>query len=343
VVLLRSDAGGAARVAPALTAYPWRLGGGLLLLAACDGPQSALDPAGRSAARLASLFWWMSIGALVIWVAVVALALYAARAGRRPVSLKSARTLIVGAGVVFPGLVLAGLLAAGLSMLPPVLARAPEGSLTIQVTGEQWWWRLRYLPRGGAPVDLANELRLPVGEVIELELESRDVIHSFWIPALGGKVDMIPGRRTRLRLEPTRTGVFRGVCAEYCGASHAFMSFPVVVLEKPEFARWLAGQAQPETAGAGSGDRGRTLFLASGCGACHTIRGTAADGIVGPDLTHVGARLSIGAGRLGNQRQDFRRWIAHVDRLKPGVLMPVFGMLPADEIESLSAYLESLQ
>jgi cytochrome c oxidase subunit 2 len=309
---------------------------------ACSGAQSALDPAGRSAERMAGLFWGMTIGSLVIWVAVVVLTIYAVRTGRPPQSLKSARALIVGGGVVFPSVVLAGLLIAGLAMMPPVLARAPEGSLKILVTGEQWWWRVRYLPPGGEPVDLANEIRLPVGEPVELELESRDVIHSFWIPALGGKVDMIPGRRTRLRLEPTRTGLFRGVCAEYCGSSHAFMSFPVVVAEKQVFARWLAEQARPAV-GAGGDGSGQSAFLAVGCGACHTVRGTPADGVVGPDLTHVGSRLSIGAGRLGNRSDELRRWITHPDRLKPGVLMPGFGMLPDEDVETLAVFLESLK
>jgi cytochrome c oxidase subunit II len=313
-----------------------------LVVTGCGGPQSALDPAGRAAARIANLFWWMTGGSLLIWAAVVVLALYANRA--KPHGLPAARRLIVWGGAIVPTVVLAGLLAYGLAILPPVLARAPEGSLKISVTGEQWWWRVRYLPAGADPVDLANEIRLPVGKTVELQLESRDVIHSFWIPALGGKVDMIPGRRTRLRLEPTRTGVFRGVCAEYCGSSHAFMSFSVVVEKEQEFARWLDGQrATASRTQDPSAARGAELFLGQGCGACHAIRGTAADGVVGPDLTHVGSRLTLGAGRLPNRSESFERWLVHTAELKPKVLMPHFRMLPPSDLRALAAYLEGLQ
>jgi cytochrome c oxidase subunit II len=315
-----------------------------LLSPACDGPQSALAPAGRDAARIADLFWWMTAGAAVVWLGFVGLTIYAVFVSPRRHDEDGARGLIVGLGVVLPTAVLAVLLAFGLAMLPDLLRPAPAGSLRIQVSGEQFWWRIRYLAPDGAPVDVANELHLPVGEPVELELHSPDVIHSFWIPALGGKVDMIPGRRTRLRLEPTRTGVFRGVCAEYCGASHAFMAFPVVIHERPAFDRWLAGQAAPaRPPTAPLAQRGAERFLASGCGACHTVRGTAADGVVGPDLTHVGGRRTLAAGRLGNQASDLRRWVAHPAALKPGVTMPRFDMLPADDLAAIAAYLEGLK
>jgi cytochrome c oxidase subunit 2 len=216
--------------------------------------------------------------------------------------------------------------------------------LKIMVVGEQWWWRVRYEPATGGAVDLANEIRLPVGEPVLFELESPDVIHSFWIPSLGGKMDMIPGRRTRLTLQPTRTGVFRGTCAEYCGASHALMAFDVVVMEKNEFARWLDEQRAPA---ADLDDPelapGREQFLANGCSACHTIRGTPARGLVGPDLTHVGSRRSLGAGIVSNDTEGFVRWIEQTDRVKPGVHMPHFRMLPAEELAALALYLESLQ
>lgn len=315
-----------------------------VFLLGCDGPQSALNPAGRGAERIADLLWWMTIGAGVIWLAVVGLAVYALHLEREPHSLKGARLLIIGGGVVFPTLVLTILLAYGLALLPDLVAPAPAGSLKIAVSGEQWWWRVRYLPPGGEAVELANEIRLPVGEPIEFHLDSPDVIHSFWIPSLGGKVDMIPGRVTRLVLEPTRTGVFRGACAEYCGTSHALMNFPVVIQEKEEFTRWLTQQAAPAPSPTESlAARGQELLLANGCGACHTIRGTPADGVVGPDLTHVGSRLSLGAGILPNEPDNFVRWIAHTQDVKPAVQMPAFGMLPPEELRALAAYLDSLQ
>jgi cytochrome c oxidase subunit 2 len=316
----------------------------LASLAACSGQQSALDPAGRDADRLADLFWWMTGGTALIWLATISLTLYAAYFSRRPIDTAKTRRLVVGGGVVLPTVVLTGLLAYGLALIPRVLAPAPAGSLRVHVTGEQYWWRVAYLSPGGDAVELANELRLPVDEPVELELDTRDVIHSLWIPALGGKMDMIPGRRTRLRLHPTRTGVYRGTCAEYCGTSHAHMSFAVVVLEKAEFEAWLARQAEPARSPPEAlAARGGALFQSNGCGACHAIRGTAARGRVAPDLTHVGSRETVGAGRLANDRAALEHWVARPDELKPGVLMPAFGMLPPDDVAALAAYLESLR
>lgn len=322
----------------------WGASAAALWLAGCGGPQSALDPAGVGAERIAVLFWWMAAGAAVVWLVVVTLMLISYRAQAEPESQRKAKILIIGGGALVPTLVLAVLLAFGLAEMPGLLASPPEGSLRIAVSGEQWWWRVRYLPPGGPEVVLANEIRLPVGEPVELLLESPDVIHSFWIPSLGGKIDMIPGRVTRLTLEPTRTGVFRGACAEYCGASHALMAFNAVVMEKDAFGRWLARQAQPARAAADPlAARGRDLFLAHGCGACHTIRGTPADGVVGPDLTHVGGRSSLGAGILPNEPAAFRRWLAATEAVKPEVHMPAFGMLPEEELRALSAFLDGLQ
>lgn len=311
---------------------------------ACEGPQSALTPAGRDAESLADLFWNMAAGALLVWIVVIGLAAYIIYFRKAEYSRRGANALILGGGVALPTLVLAGLLVYSLSTLPKVLALPPPGGLIISVSGEQWWWRVRYLlPEGGA-IDLANEIRLPVGERIELQLESPDVIHSFWVPSLAGKIDMIPGRINRLALEPTRTGTFRGACAEYCGASHAFMSFDVVVLEQTDFAAWLRGQQQPAMPAVEPlARRGQTAFSAKGCGACHTIRGTPADGVVGPDLTHVGSRLSLAAGTLPNERDEFLRWITRSRDVKPDTHMPVFGMLPADDRAALAAYLDGLR
>lgn len=155
---------------------------------------------------------------------------------------------------------------------------------------------------------------------------------------------MIPGRRTRLKLEPTRTGTFRGTCAEYCGASHAMMAFDVVVLEPQQFGQWMETQASPATPPASRlASTGQRIFTEAGCGACHTIRGTDADGVVGPDLTHVGSRLTLAAGTLGNTRGEFARWIAEAGAIKPEVHMPAFGMLPEDEIRALATYLDGLE
>jgi cytochrome c oxidase subunit 2 len=193
-------------------------------------------------------------------------------------------------------------------------------------------------------VETANEIRLPVNERIELQLTSPDVIHSFWVPSIAGKMDLIPGRVTRLALEPTRTGAFRGACAEYCGASHALMAFTVVVVERDEFEQWLEAQAAPASGPADAlAARGGTAFITNGCTACHTIRGTAAAGVIGPDLTHVGGRTRIGAGTLENDAAAFVAWISETDRIKPGVHMPAFRALSRDDLSALGAYLDGLQ
>jgi cytochrome c oxidase subunit 2 len=236
------------------------------------------------------------------------------------------------------------LLVPGLAMIPALRA-PPTDPVRIEVSGEQWWWRVAYHRPGMEPVPSANEVRLPRGRRVELVLVSPDVIHSFWIPSIAGKIDMIPGRVNRLVLEPTRAGVFRGQCAEFCGTSHALMAFAVVVMEPDAFDAWLARAAAPaappppDTPAAA----GAKLFVDLGCGGCHAIRGTGADGVIGPDLTHVGGRETLGAGILPNDHGAFVRWIAATDEVKPDVRMPAFGMLPPPELDALAAYLESLE
>ena len=326
----------------------------LLSSGACGGIQSSLDPSGRDAENIAALFWWMTGGAVIVWVGVVALAFYYAGHPAGSPDRSRDRLLIVGGGVVLPGVVLTVLLVFGLAMLPRTVARAPEGSLQVRVIGEQWWWRVHYIRPGRALagfdadteglVTVANEIRLPVGEPVQFRLESDNVIHSFWIPSLAGKMDMIPGRTTWLTITPTETGLFRGACAEYCGTSHALMAFYTLVMEKAVFERWLEEQAKPAAPPVDSAAaRGQDLFLASGCGACHTVRGTPAAGTIGPDLTHVGSRVSIGAGILPTEPDAFHRWIARTEHIKPGVHMPHFGMLPDDELRALATYLNGLR
>ncbi len=205
---------------------------GALLLQGCSGRQSALDPAGRGAEQIAELYNWMAAGAVIVWLAMIALTIYALRESI-PHKQDKATLLIIGGGAAVPTLILAGLLVYGLSTLRSLTAPTPSGALQVAVSGEQWWWRVRYLVDGKA-IELANEIRLPVGKPVEFQVSSFDVVHSFWIPSLGPKMDMIPGRTNRLVLHPTRTGTFRGVCAEYCGESHALVAFDVVVLEKGE-------------------------------------------------------------------------------------------------------------
>lgn len=311
----------------------------LLSTTGCSGVQSALDPAGENASRLSDLLWIMAIGAAAIWLAVVGLAIYAGRADPRPHDRRLGRRLIVFGGAAFPVVTLTILLAYGLWLMPDL--RAAGDGLRITVTGEQFWWRVQYFPVGAdRPIESANEIRLPAGERVEFVLKSRDVIHAFWIPALGGKIDMIPGRTNRLVLEAEEPGIYRGACTEFCGLSHALMAFFVVVMPPEEFSRWLGHEAADAVA---ADSRGREVFLANGCGACHRIRGTKADGRIGPDLTHFGSRHSLGAGILEQSPHNIARWVAETERIKPGVRMPAFDMLGESDYLALAAYLEALR
>jgi cytochrome c oxidase subunit II len=206
-----------ARARPLQLGAPWLV----VSLFGCSGPQSALDPAGRGASVVAELFWWMASGAALIWLGVVGLAIYSVRVERDPPSERAARLLIPGGGVVFPTVVLGALLAFALARMPDLLHPPREQVLHVAVSGEEWWWRFRYEPPCEEPLETANELRLPIGAPVRFTVTTPDVIHSFWIPSLGPKIDLIPGRTNHLVLEPTRTGEFRGVCAEYCGMAHA--------------------------------------------------------------------------------------------------------------------------
>lgn len=316
----------------------------VFLAGACHGPQSALSTAGRDAEVIARLWWWMAAGAVLIWGAVVGLAWFAIRVGPERHSKRAADLLIVGGGAIAPTLLLGGLLAHGLSMMPPLLELPDEGGVRIEVSGEQWWWRVTYHLPNGSSFELANELYLPVGRRTELALVTPDVIHSFWVPSLAGKMDMIPGRVNRLALEPTRTGVFRGACAEYCGASHALMSLYAVVVEEARFEEWLSQQAAPARAATDPvAARGARFFREDGCGACHAIRGTSADGVIGPDLTHVAGRTSLAAGALPNDEASLIHWITRPEATKPGAHMPSFGMLGDARVRAIAAYLAGLE
>ena len=319
------------------------LAGLSVLVSGCDGRQSVLAPAGADSISLLTLFWVMLAGLVVIWLLVNGMMFFFHHLSPRRYDEGVARKLIIGGGIVFPTVVIAALLAWGLSMMPD--QRAPGTGLRVEVVGEQWWWRVAYRAEGGdAPVISANEIRLPVGQRTTFHLSSAEVIHSFWIPALGGKMDMFPGRETILTLEPTEVGTFRGQCAEFCGASHALMAFEVVTMEPDDFALWLEEQAAGAVEPTGPvAMRGAAVFAAQGCGACHAVRGTPAVGQVGPDLTHVGSRLSIGAGILAPTTANFAAWIDHTGDLKPEVEMPAYDDLPEADLTALATYLEGLK
>ncbi|MBV1796811.1 cytochrome c oxidase subunit II [Siccirubricoccus sp. G192] len=317
---------------------PWPL---LLLAAAgCDGPQSALDPAGPAAASIHQLGLFMYAGAALVTLLVTALMLVPFLRRGEPRAVR--KLFLWGGGVALPGLTLTVLvpftLAAGDAM------RAPTARATVEVIGYQFWWEMAYRRADGLPpATSANELRLPVGEPVELLLRAEDMIHSFWVPSLAGKTDMIPGRVNRMVIQADRPGLWRGQCAEYCGAQHALMAFDVIAVPRAEFDAWLAGLArpvpEPETPFL---REGRDLFVALGCGACHAVRGLS-EGRLGPDLTQVGARRSIGAGTLPGGIGNIAGWIASAQRLKPGNRMPSYDRLEGPQLRALAAWLESLR
>lgn len=314
-----------------------------LLMTGCSETQSALSPRGPDADRIALLSWILFGGGAVIFALVVILAGVALFGPARWRAVMASERWIIGGGLVFPVVTLAGLLVYGLLLMRPIPADTGSSEpLRITVIGHQWWWRVIY--HDGEPTESANELRLPVGIPVELSLGTADVIHSFWVPNLAGKVDMIPGRTNRLRFTAGEAGESRGQCAEYCGGAHALMSFFVVALPPEEYRTWRASEAQPAQPPATQAEAaGQELFLSSGCGACHAIRGTEARGIIGPDLTHLGSRRSLAAGTLRNDRAAIARWIAESQHVKPENLMPPYGIFTAAELDLLAAYLAGLQ
>lgn len=304
-----------------------------------EGPQSALAPAGPHAQEIARTAWMLFGGAAAIFVLVLALAALAIL--RRPRWLSSRSTVVVG-GVVFPLVVLGALLVDTLQGPPHLWASTMRPALVVDVVGEQWWWRIAYLDDRGEPDFVtANEIRMPVGAPVELRLRSADVLHSFWVPPLAGKLDMIPGRSNRLVLVAEREGSWRGQCAEYCGSAHAKMALHVIALPRAEFERWRDGQRADADAADEAHATGRALFEAN-CAVCHAVRGTGAAGARGPDLTHVASRSSIGGGILPNDAASLERWIASNQRIKPGNLMPEFSHFTREELRAVTAYLAGL-
>jgi cytochrome c oxidase subunit 2 len=317
----------------------------LVGLGGCAGVQSALAPSGVAAREIAALWWAMAVGAIIIYVIVLGAAFYAVRIRPERHGPLAEHVLILGGGVILPVVVLSALLTYSFSLGPSLQGPVASDALRVEVIGKQWWWEVRYLPAGNKePVISANELRIPTGEPVEVLLESTDVIHSFWVPSLAGKTDMIPGRTNRLVLQADRPGVYRGQCAEYCGGPHALMAFYVIAEPPEDFAAWLEREAQPAQHPTDPFlARGHKLFLDSGCGTCHAIRGTLADGRFGPDLTHVGGRHSLAAGILPNNRGTLAGWIADSQTIKPGNKMPSFNTFEGEALRALAAYLENLK
>ncbi len=307
-------------------------------------PPPVLDPAGPYANSVSLLSWVLfAMAAAVTLIVLVALWVAIRGSEKTRKRLGGQKAVLIG-GVAFPVVVLTALLVWGLSLTRDLTAPITGDEMRVRVTGEMWWWRVDYLDAAGAPMLAdANELHIPVGQPVVLELESADVIHSFWVPRLSGKLDMIPGRTNLLRIQADEPGVFGGQCAEYCGGPHALMGFVVVAHAPEEFALLIAERRTPPTLLPPTEEvaRGAELFRSTGCAACHRVAGSDANGLAGPDLSHVGSRRTLGAGIIPNNRGTMIGWIANSQAIKPGNRMPPYAVLSAEELRAIAAYLET--
>lgn len=314
-------------------------------------PLSYLEAAGPAASPLTQLAW--GLGAVSIAVVVAIAIALAAAIWRRRAAPQDYRTLeyVGGSGEglrwIYVGLaisvpVLAICTVWVLIVLGQVLHPARPPALTLQVTAHQWWWEVRYLNSSGEAFTTANEIHIPAGEPVRVELTSPDVIHSFWVPKLAGKMDVIPGVKNVTWMQAAGPGLYRGQCAEFCGLQHARMAFAVIAEDPAAFAAWQARQLAPPPAPlAVKTAQGQTIF-ANRCASCHTVAGTPAGGIVGPDLSHVASRLTLAADTIPNDAKHLSDWIANPQAIKPGVLMPKVP-LSGTERAQVIAYLQTLK
>jgi cytochrome c oxidase subunit II len=328
-----------------------------IMIAGCSpatnftGTPNALDTRGPISSVIAREWWIQFTLGMVVYIVVVGLLLYIVfNRGLRDRKARDVEVLretedegkawILWGGVVIPVVILAGLL--GLSIFGHIsLARPAEPpAVVVEVIGHRWWWEVRYPDEG---IVSANEIHIPVGRPVEIHLTSRDVIHSFWVPQLSGKLDLVPGETNSMWLQANEPGIYRGICAEFCGLQHANMQFMVVASNEATFQEFLDRERQdaPEPQ-----DEetlfGQQVFLGSSCVYCHTVRGTNATGELGPDLTHIASRLTIGAGILENNRGNLAGWIVDPHTFKPGNLMPPTNLTGA-ELQALLSYLDTLR
>jgi cytochrome c oxidase subunit 2 len=329
--------------------------GGAFLLAACasDAPQDSLDPKGPISRTIDNLFepvFWIATGVFVLveGLLVFALIRFRQRGGEaRAVKQIHGNTRLEIIWTILPAVLLAGIAVPTIATIVD-LSRRPSGDvLDVTVVGKQWWWQIEY-PTFDPGVVTANEVHIPVNRPVYLTLESEDVIHSFWVPSLAGKQDLVPGSETHLTIQADEPGVYLGQCAEYCGLSHANMRIRVVAQTQPQFDSWVAEQQQvaPEP-GSDLAAQGRDLFLneqflgGQGCFSCHAVQGTDAAAQVGPNLSHFASRQTFAGALLENNDENLRRWLENPPEIKPGSLMPDYNLTP-EEIDALVAYLRSL-
>jgi cytochrome c oxidase subunit II len=318
-----------------------------LLLAGC-GRQSTLDPHSQSSHDIAVLWWWMlGIASVVFLGAVGMLIIGWIRRDREglPFFGKNDRItlgLVIAFGIAIPAVILIALFAVSDLWLiqrtaPPARANT---AMTVKVIGHQWFWEVRY---PGTRAVTANEIHIPARTRVQVVAKTDDVIHSFWVPQLNRKIDMIPGRTNRVLLYADQPGVYRGQCAEFCGLQHAHMAMKVFAEPPARFQSWLARTEKPAAAPANSSEsQGKTLFMQNACAGCHTIRGTPAAGNIGPDLTHVASRSTLAAVTMPNNRQAMLRWITDPQHIKPGNKMPALDLSPS-QFKAIRDYLDHLR
>jgi cytochrome c oxidase subunit 2 len=322
------------------------------VLAGCAGATSTLAHAGVSGAEETALGDFVLIVASAVVVIIIALVLTASFRGRpahgveagiEPSRPASDRRWILLFGVVLPAIILIAAFVLTLRTLDAVASPGRPFAANVTVTGHQWWWEIAYHDAEPSHTfTAANEIHLPVGEPVRFDVQTADVIHTLWVPELAGKIQLIPGQQNSIWLEARVPGVFSGPCSQYCGTQHAHMRITVVAESPAAYEQWLATQreaASPPLDSARS--MGERVFLSRGCAACHAIRGTSADAAMGPDLTHLASRQTLGAGAIPNTPENLTAWIQDAQGIKPGVDMPRMSLQPL-ELQALVTYLGSL-
>ena len=319
----------------------------VFLLSGCEGIQSSLWPQGPAAAEIAHISWIMFIGAALILMLVMVLALYALFRHPDKRMAMPANTLILIGGLAFPAVTLTALLVYGVISMRTIHAE-PQAQMEIDVIGNQWWWEVQY--QRAVPDEsftTANEIRIPAGVPVRMRLHSDDVIHSFWVPNLAGKMDLMPGHVNQLVIQADQPGLFRGQCAEFCGAQHARMAFFVIAQTQEEFDSWATHQREPaRTPTNAISRRGLEVLRESRCLQCHAIRGvdeTSSDVRKAPDLTHVASRSHLMGATLENNRDNLMRLITDSQGIKPGNRMPSYPGLNPQDLEALVTYLGELR
>lgn len=318
----------------------------IILLSGCAGVPSVLTPSSPPARQVVTL-WWVMFGlAMVVLLVVIGYIILIVRRKDReeglllPENDAQARAVVTWAGAIVPAIIVVGLMAYVTYVQSQTAAPAEPYELTVEVRSHDWWWEVMY---PGYDFETANEIHIPVGKPVKVRLTSADVIHSFWVPELQGKTDMMPGTVTTTWLQADEPGVYPGQCAEFCGMQHAKMKFLVIAQEAQDFENWLEQQQAPAAQAEGEDHRqGQQVFLESECIFCHTVRGTNATGEVGPDLTHLASRREIGAGTLPNTRGFLAGWIVNAQQFKLGNRMPPMPM-EGQDLQIMLDYLTGLE